>query len=286
MGIGSIVCINGEYLRAEKAAVNVSDQGVLFGVGIFETIRVESGRPCVLSLHLSRLTGSAGELGLHLPFEIQEIGDMVCRTAQMNGVVRGGLRLTLTGGGAAGPVVFIQARPWPYGEEQYRRGFSAGFSTIRRNEGSPLVRHKTLNYFENMIARREAGASGWDEALFLNNSGMLTEGAVSNIFIVNSGRVITPDIECGLLPGVTRGRIIGICSRLGIVAEERAVRPEELAGAREAFLTNALMGVMPLTRVAGAPVGHGAPGGITRAVMEEVGKDFTQGGSPLCFSGG
>lgn len=273
MGIGSIICINGEYLRPEKAAVNVSDHGVLFGIGIFETIRVEGGSPCVLDLHLSRLTVSAGELGLQLPFGIQEMGDMVCRTAKMNGMVRGGLRLTLTGGGTEGPVVFIQARPLPYGEEHYRRGFSAGFSSIRRNEGSPLVRHKTLNYFENIIARREAGASGWDEALFLNNSGMLTEGAVSNIFIVNGGSVITPDTECGLLPGVTRGRVVGICRRLGIAVEERAVRPDELAGAREAFLTNALMGVMPLTRVAGAPVGHGAPGGITRAVMEEIEKD-------------
>ncbi|MFZ5646446.1 MAG: aminotransferase class IV [Bacillota bacterium] len=271
MGIGSIVCINGEYVRAEDAAVPVSDQGVLFGAGIFETIRVEGGRPLVLDLHLIRLSKSAGELGLKIPFGNQEMEDMIRRTAQMNGMERGGLRLTLTGGGAlTGPLVFIQARPLPYGEEQYIKGFAAGFSAIRRNEGSPLVRHKTLNYFENIIARREAGASGWDEALFLNNSGELAEGSVSNIFIVIRGRVITPDVKCGLLPGVTRRRVIGACNRLGIEVEERAVHPDELAGAEEAFLTNALMLAMPLTRIADMPVGTGTPGNITRAVMEEI----------------
>jgi len=265
-----IVCFNGEYLGAGQGSVPISDQGVLYGIGIFETIRVSGGSPLVLERHLSRLFASAGELGLKVPFGAGEIEEMLCLTAKKNGMEQGGLRLTLTGGGMGGPSMFIQGRPLTYREDQYHNGLSAAFSSIRRNEGSPLVRHKTLNYFENIMARGEAVGAGWDEALFLNNSGSLAEGAVSNIFLVAGGKVKTPHPRCGLLPGITRRRVLEECSCMGISVEEKSIHPGELSSAEESFITNALMGVMPLTRIGNGPVGSGMPGEITLALMTRI----------------
>jgi len=196
----NIVCYNGEYLGSEQGSVPISDRGVLYGFGLFETIRVSGGRPRVLDRHTSRLFFSAGELGINVPFGAQEIQEMVCLTAQKNGMDQGGLRLTLTGGGTGSPCLFIQARPLSYEQDRYHKGLSAAFSRIRRNEGSALVRYKTLNYYENIMARGEVAALGRDEALFLNNSGNLAEGAISNIFLVAGGKVKTPHPRCGLLP--------------------------------------------------------------------------------------
>ncbi|MCL6610901.1 MAG: aminotransferase class IV [Peptococcaceae bacterium] len=267
MEAGGIICFNGEYLPAGEAAVPAADLGVLYGMGIFETVRVSRGRPGMMDRHLSRLFASAGELGLEVHFSREEIDRMARRTAAENRLEEGGLRITLTAGGEISrPCLFVTARKSPYRREQYRYGIRAGFSSVRRNKDSPLVRHKTLNYFENILARREARAAGWDEALFLNNSGGLAEGSVSNIFLVVRGKVITPHPESGLLPGITRGRVIEACAALQIPVEERTVSPGELFRAGECFVTNSLMGVMPVTSIGGAPVGNGRPGEITRLI--------------------
>ncbi len=268
MEIGTIVCLNGEFIPVRQAAIPVTDRGVLYGMGLFETIRVSGGSPRLLDLHLSRLFASAGELKLEVPFGKEEIAGLIRRTAAENRMERGGIRLTLTAGGESGrPSILITARNSPYRLDQYRAGIRAGFSAIKRNQSSPLVRHKTLSYYENVLARREAGAAGWDEAIFLNTSGNLAEGSVSNIFLVFGEKVVTPDLQSGLLPGITRRRAIDACAAIGLPLEERTVRPEELSQAGECFVTNSLMGVMPVASIGGMVVGSGRPGGITRIIM-------------------
>lgn len=269
MDIGRVVCLNGEYLSAAEAAVPAGDGAVLYGMGLFETIKVSGGRPVVPERHLARLFRSAGELGLSVPFGPGKLEEMVYETAAKNKMEGGGLRMTLTAGeGGSGPSVVIRARTNPYVDENYIKGVSAVFAGHRRNETSPLVRHKTLNYWENILARRAAMEGGYSEALFINISGNLAEGSASNIFIISGGRVSTPDVESGLLPGITRQRVIEACRDMDLQAEERKVRPEELAGADEAFLTSALMGVMPLVRIGGENIGGGVPGKVTRLIME------------------
>lgn len=271
MEIGKIVCLNNRYIPAGEAAVPADDQGLLYGMGIFETIRVSGGLPRLVGPHLSRLLESAGELGLEVPFSPGAMEEMLYRTAQKNSMTEGGLRLTLTaGGGQCRPSLLVQAREQAYREEMYRCGIKAGFAPFVRNERSPLVRHKTLNYYENIMARRLAASSGWGEALFLNCSGDLAEGSVSNVFLVREGRVITPKTGSGLLPGITRRRVIDLCGSLNIPLEERVVRPGELYGAVECFVTNSLMGVMPLTRLESTPIGNGSPGEITRLLISEL----------------
>ncbi|MHB8917654.1 MAG: aminotransferase class IV [Desulfocucumaceae bacterium] len=271
MEIYGIVCLNGVFLPPGEASVPVTDRGVLYGMGIFETIRVSGGSPRMTERHLSRLYTSAGELGFEIPFGRDQIARMIDRTATENGLREGGLRLTVTAGGdTAAPNVFITARNSPYTGDQYRSGIRAGFSSIRRNENSPLVKHKTLNYFENIMAKREAAAEGWGEALLLNIPGNLSEGSVSNVFLVNRGKVVTPHLQSGILPGVMRRRVIEACALLKLPLEERTVSPGELFLAGECFVTNSLMGVMPVTSVGASVVGNGSPGIITRALTEAI----------------
>lgn len=274
--MGDIVCLNGMYMQGSEATISVSDEGVLYGMGIFETIRIIKSSPKVLDRHLSRLFASAEKLGLGIPWKYEEIANMVARTAAVNGMVEGGLRLTLTAGGiVSGPSIFIQIRKVLYREEQYCNGISAGFASIRRNETSTLVNHKTINYYENILARRKATVVGWGEVLFLNTSGNLAEGSVSNIFLVNGGKIITPGEQCGILPGITRQRVINICKAMQLPLEVRSVQPSELTCASECFVTNSLMGVMPLVLIGDMTVGNGLPGEITRMIMIELGKEKT-----------
>lgn len=266
-----IVCLNGTFLPAGEASVPVTDRGVLYGMGIFETIRVSGGSPRLLERHLSRLFASAGELGLVIPCGRDQMARMIEQTASENGLREGGLRLTLTAGGdSAAPNVFIAARNSPYTGDQYRSGIKAGFSSIRRNEYSPLVKHKTINYYENMMVRREAAAAGWGESLLLNISGNLSEGPVSNVFLVSRGKVVTPDLHSGILPGVMRQRVIEACAALQLPLEERTVSPGEFFPAGECFVTNSLMGVMPVTSVGASVVGNGIPGIVTRALTAAI----------------
>lgn len=265
-----ICCLNGDYIPAEKTAVPAADQGLLFGRGIFETVRVSGGVVRLAGRHLSRLLESAGELGLEVPFSIGELDEMLVGTAEKNSLSEGGLRLTLTAGGdRCRPVLLVQARGQAYSQEMYQCGIKIGLARWPRNERSPLVRHKTLNYWENIMARRQASSSGWGEAIFLNCSGSLAEGSVSNLFLVSRGAVITPHADSGLLPGITRRRVLELCVSLGIPLEERVVGPEELYRAEEVFITNSLMGIMPVAGLDNSPVSNGIPGEITRLLAEK-----------------
>ncbi len=171
--------------------------------------------------------------------------------------------------GASGPpTVVVAGFPGdPYPPESYARGFRAVTVSFPRNPDSPLVRLKSLNFLENILGRKEAAAAGADEGIFLNTRGEVTEGTVSNVFLVDSrGRLVTPHPASGLLPGITREVVVELARDLGLEVAEEVVLPEQLRAAREAFLTNSLLGVMPLVALDGAAVGAGRPGEVTRAL--------------------
>lgn len=119
-----------------------------------------------------------------------------------------------------------------------------GFSEVRRNESSPFTYHKTLNYGECILEKRQAAVRGLDEVVFLNGKGEICEGAVSNVFFVRKGKVFTPEISCGLLPGIMRGYVMECCD-----VEERKILPDSLEEFEECFVTNSLMGIMPVSRL-------------------------------------
>lgn len=272
---GKVICVNGSFMAAPEAVIPALDGGLLYGQGLFETILIKNGKPELLEQHLKRLAHSSRELSVALPFTQDELSGMLGETIKRSGCETGAARLTLTAGAEGGKSnCIIHIRPLPYKREHYNKGFKAGFLSIQKNERSPLVGHKTTSYFENILARREARARGLDEGIFLNTLGQVAEGSVSNIFFVMAETVITPDMESGLLPGIVRGKVIEICRQKGIPVEERKVLPGELQACEEAFITNSLLGVMPLVNIHNRELGGAITGEITGLLMKELQEGF------------
>ncbi len=278
--MSEIVYLNGSLIPRSQAGISVLDYGFLYGFGLFETVRAYEGQVFRLDSHLNRLVRSAKILGL--PIGVADLEDAVMATIQANQLGDARIRITVSIGEGSmvpdpstckQPTVLILAGDYhPYPEQIYQKGFRAVVSSIRRNSGSPLSRLKSANYLENMLVKQEARAAGVDEALCLNEKGLLAEASMSNIFLVEDGVLRTPREESGILPGVTRGVVLELASRLGISTLEHDIRLDEIAEAQEAFLTNSLIENMPLTEIAGRHVGSGRPGTVTRRLMADYKK--------------
>ncbi len=223
------------------------DRGLLLGDGLFETLLAKDGALADLDAHLDRL--AAGSLSLGLPALDRREAEHVMRQA-LAGVnaPRAAVRLTLTAGSGGrgldrpgGPAVRLfasaAASPAPHGPARL------SLSAVRRNEGSPASRLKTLAYLDNVLARREARANGADEAVMLNNRGEVACAAAANLFWVREGRLFTPGLDCGVLAGVIRARVIVAAARLGVEVAEVAAEPGDLEGAEAVFITNSLIGL-------------------------------------------
>ena len=218
------------------------DQGFQFGLGAFETIAVEQGKPIFLEKHLKRLERAARYLGLG---ELQERGiteqaiSSYLKKQDPEKLTHSAMKLMLSEQN-----VIFQMRENHYTEEQYEKGFTADFSKTRRNETSPLVSHKTMNYGDCILEKRAAAKEGMDERIFLNTRGEITEGTVSNLFFVRDGHLETPKKSCGLLPGIMREYI---CETEKV--HETVIYPEMLEQYEECFVTNSLMGIMPVKKL-------------------------------------
>ncbi|HEX9976122.1 MAG TPA: aminotransferase class IV [Dehalococcoidales bacterium] len=270
--MSDIVYLNGSLIPRSQARISALDYGFLYGFGLFETMRAYAGRVFRLDRHLNRLARSAEVLGL--PIGVTDLRSAVIATIQANqlGDARVRIAVSIGEGGIVPdpstcdkPTVLILAGHYqPYPEQVYEKGFKAIVSSIRRNSQSPLSRLKSANYLESMLARQEARAAGVDEALCLNEKGLLAEASMSNVFLVTNGTLRTPGPGSGILPGITREAILELAPSLAINTLEDDVRRDELFQAQEAFLSNSLIEVMPLTEIDGKPVGSSRPGPLTR----------------------
>jgi branched-chain amino acid aminotransferase group I len=266
------VFLNGRFVERGEAAVPALDRGLLYGYGLFETMRSYGGRVFRLEEHYRRLCEGAAVLELPPALTLDDLRVAVDALLESNGLADAYLRLTVTAGpapddGGASPSILLVARPLSgYPPDLYQRGMAAVTSASRRNEASPLSRVKSLNYLDNLLAREEAQRKGADEAILLNTRGLVAEGSASNVFLVSGGRLLTPGPDSGVLPGITRAAILELAREAGIACAECDVEATTLAGAAEAFLTNSIMGVMPLTRLDGRPIGSGRPGPVTGAI--------------------
>lgn len=265
------VWAGGRWRPAAEAALPAGDRGLLHGHGLFETVRVTGGRPALVERHLDRLYASAPLVGLELPWSRAELAALAAEAPARAGLREGAVRLTVTAGpgpafGPGGPPGLVVAARPPTPLPPRARAVVASFP---RNHRSPLARVKSLSYLENVLARREAAARGADEALLLNGEGELAEGAATNVFFVRGGRLCTPAVACGALPGVMRGLVLALAGDL-LPVEEGRYRLADLAAAEEAFLTNVLVGVWPLVAVEGRPLGDGRPGPVTLALARRA----------------
>jgi branched-chain amino acid aminotransferase len=267
-----IVYLNGAFLPVEEAAISVLDYGFLFGYGLYETTRTYSGRCFRLAAHLQRLEKAAHALSI--PADINQFETLMRETVRRNPLANGRLRLTLTPGpGSAAsdittcyrPTVFCRHIEYRlYSPEVYARGFSVILSDNRRNSQSILPGMKASAIVESMLAKQQARLSGYDDALLLNDQGRLAEASSSNVFVVSRGILKTPRTGDGLLSGTTRQVVIELADQMAIECCQCDISPAELMVADELFITNAMIEIMPVTRLDGKAVGLGQPGELTR----------------------
>ncbi|MBW3623958.1 MAG: aminotransferase class IV [Armatimonadetes bacterium] len=250
--------VNGRLTPTPEAVVPAGDFGLLYGEGLFETMRARGGRIAYLDRHLERLHRSAGEIGLPLPGD-EELRNGLAEILAAAGEGELRARLTVTRGVAGSPeapanvppTVMITVRP----AAPPPSGWIACWSPYRRDEASPLSRVKSTCFFLNLLARREARARGMDEALLLNTRGELAEGSLANLFLRFGDRLCTPPVEAGLLPGVTRSVLLERAGEIGLSAEEVSLAPEDLCRADAAYATNSGVGIVPITTVEGRVIG-------------------------------
>lgn len=271
--------LNGRWIDDGEAAIDPADRGLLLGDGLFETMRAEAGQVRHLAAHLARLHGGADVLGLPVPLPDEAIAEALRATIAANGLAEGAaaVRLTLTRGpGPRGllppeptrPTMMIAAIPLPPPRPP---ADAVLVGSIRRNEHSPTSRLKTLGYLDNILALREARAAGGDEAILCCTAGRLACASAGNLFLVMDGRIRTPPVEDGALPGVTRQRLLGIRPSAGVDVTASPLPGEALSAADEAFVTNSLVGIRPIRTLAGRTLP--APGPLTERLAALLAAD-------------
>jgi branched-chain amino acid aminotransferase len=241
-------------------------------------MRAYNGHIFRLDHHLARLRRSARSIGLMhsvIASEAKQSLEAACtKTLDVNKLNNARLRLTVSAGEgdmvpdpstSSSLTVMVTAQNLvPLPPEKYESGFKAALSFLRRNSQSPLSQLKSTCYIENILARMAARAVGCDEAILLNEQGYLAEGSTTNIFLVSNGELITPSLESGVLPGITREAVLETARAANIKTQARQVELKELIEAEEAFVTNSILELMPLTWFEGKPIGTGKLGQLTR----------------------
>lgn len=272
------VHINGRVSAPEDAKISVFDRGFLYGDSVYETIGTVYGRLFAARDHLDRLERSASRIGLRVPPRA-EIERAIAETVAAAGNPESRVRVILTRGAgkldldpAAADDTQLIVIVFPLGpptREMYEKGVEVAIVSVARNNPraiDPAV--KSGNYLNNILALGEARRrSGAYEAILCDADGSVAEGASSNIFAVVDGRVLTPPTEVGILDGITRAKVIGLCQAHDVPSAERRLSPFDLRNAEEAFITSATRGVLPVTRIDGRAVGTGVPGPITRRLI-------------------
>ncbi len=252
--------MNGKYLQSDRARIPIGDVP-LHGEGLFETIRLLCGRGVFLSEHLQRMNASAAELGLPSPPAIAEMENALDVLCGKNGVEDGFARLTLLAGTNSHTTILQVFPGTPYPPERSKSGLRLCTGNMHLG---PLSAHKTVSFFPYIFSRRLARKRGYDEMVLRAKDGSAAETSSSNLFIVEGNRVVTPPLDCGILPGVTRKKVLQLAEGLGLSVALERITMERLKSADEIFLTSSLKGVIGVSTVDEVHTGH--PGKITESI--------------------
>jgi len=277
MGNGRLAWVNGRLVGESEPSLSLLERGLTLGDGVFETMLAAGANLFRPAEHLERLAQGAALLAIDLPPAEQLLAAMQ-DTLSANQLSTAVVRLTVSRGPDPGrgldvspdlaPTVIVRVSP--YKPRMSRQpGLAAVLSSIRRNESSPLSRVKSLSYAENVLARLEARRRGADDAVLLNTAGEVCCASAANLFVARGGTLMTPPVESGALPGVTRRCLLELAAARGLTVRQAPVLPEDLRAADEAFLTNTVIGVAGLTSVEGRPIGNGRLGEMTRLLAAD-----------------
>ena len=263
------VWVDGQVVDPHGPSVSALDHAVTVGDGVFETAKIQRGRPFALRRHHERLIRSARGLGLGDP-DLAYLGKGIDAVLEGPPLDFGRLRYSVTGGigplgsdrGTADLTYIVLAAP------QARPPASAKLTVVpwTRNERSAVAGLKTTSYAENVVALARAKERSAVEAVFANTRGELCECTGSNIFVVVDGRLLTPPTDSGLLPGITRELVIEWCRAAGVEVDEQPLPLSVLDTADEVFITSSTKDVLPIHEIDGRRVP--ADGPVTARVAQ------------------
>ena len=276
-----MVNVNGRISDEREAVISVFDHGFLYGEGIYETLRTYNSRPFLYDRHMRRLRNSAAMMALEIPFSDDQFAAHIRDTtaaANLNGaeayirvlVTRGIGELTYDIKATPTPSVVIIVKPLVEPpQEAYERGVKVALVDIVRNHPAsvnPMI--KSNNLMNQALAGQEAIRRGAFEGVMRNYRGELTECTTANLFVVREGVALTPPLESGLLPGITREFLFEVGRDVGVDVREEVLRDQDLLSADEAFLTSTTREAIPIVRVDEHVIGNGKPGPVTRKLLK------------------
>ncbi len=267
------VYLNGEYVDACDARVSVFDSAFLHGMAVFETLALEDdGEPLGLFDHLARLWEGCRRIRVAPKLKQADVAAIFCELVRRAGPGHYRGRITISRGPEPGSglpqvptevVALLPQPPWP---REYR------VKSVLTERGPlrvfPVI--KSANRIESMLVTEDVQAQGYDDALFVDTHGHVLEGPTWNVFIVREGRVETPPLELGILPGTVRGVLLEHLEAWGYTGGESAFSLDRLLASREAFLSSSTRGVLPIVSVDERPVGDGRPGPVVAEMDRRV----------------
>jgi len=232
------------FLNGKRVVPEIPLRALFFGDGLFETFRYRFRVPVLIDKHYSRMERGAEMLGIPL-IQREKFTAMVEKAVTSSEIRDAYVKVCLLSRGrldyydsaTEGDIAIIVKA-----YESRKEVIKVCISEFRRYSDSPVRSLKSLNYLENIIARRAAQKGGYDEAVFLNERREIAEGTASNIFWVDGDTLYTPSIDCGILPGTTRELLLNSANQVGLRVEEGRYSPECVNGSRFAFLTSSLTG--------------------------------------------
>ncbi len=271
-----VVYLNGRYAPIAEASVGVEDRGFLFADGVYEVWGVRGGRLLDARGHLDRLWRSLRELEISAPLSEMALTLVLRQVLARNRLRDGMVYLQITRGQAPRdfafpsallrPTIMVMARPVDFAAQERRAQVGVALSV------QPDIRWgrcdiKSVSLLPNVLAKEQAKRAGAFEALLVDGQGWVTEGASSSFWMVTqTGVLVTRDLAANILPGVTRASLVALAQTQGLALEERRFTLQEAQAAREAFLSSAINGVMPVVAIDAAQIGDGRPGPLAMAL--------------------
>jgi branched-chain amino acid aminotransferase len=278
-----IAWFNDRLVDINDPCISLMDRGMLYGDGLFETLRVYTGQLFRLEAHRNRLCRAAEKLRIPLPTGLERLSATIQAVCKANNRLEGAVRVTLTRGIALSgldpepnqpPTLQITTAPLRDGLDQSMHLVPVA---LRRDETSPLSQIKSLNYLPNILARFEVKEHEADEGLLLNTEGYIAEGTISNVFWIKDGVLYTPSPDCGILSGIAREVVIESAHAMGIQVIEGKFPLSALEEAQGIFMTNSLIEIVPVIMFDDRPCPYGTIPMITQlqaayqqAVRDEI----------------
>jgi branched-chain amino acid aminotransferase len=289
------IWIDGVLVPWDKATIHIMTHSLHYGSAIFEGIRcynTEKGSMLFrLDAHLKRLYNSAKIYGMSIPYASDELVTAIKNTIKENKINECYVRPIVfygwdeVGVNPAGNRVHLAIAVWPWlpylGEDGLQRGIRAKISSWARvdSRAMPTMAKSAANYANSVLAKLESQQLGYQEAILLNTNGLVAEATGENVFMVLNGKILTPSLSSGALPGITRDSMITIANDLGYWAGEKDFDRAELLTADEVFLSGTAAEVTPVREIDGRTIGNGARGPITEKLQKKF-FDVVRGKDP------